>query len=52
VLAAMGVPRELAVCALRFSLGWPSTAADVDEAVAATAAAVRAARAQAAEDRR
>jgi cysteine desulfurase len=52
VLAAMGVPRELAVCALRLSLGWPSTAADVDAAVDAVAAAVRAARAAGAEDRR
>lgn len=30
VLAAMGVPAELADCALRVSLGWNSTAADVD----------------------
>jgi cysteine desulfurase len=52
VLAAMGVPRELAVCALRFSLGWTSTADDVDAAVAALGEAVRAARATAAEDRR
>ena len=52
VLTAMGVPRELAVCALRLSLGWPSTAADVDAAVEAVAGAVRAARAAAAEDRR
>jgi cysteine desulfurase len=52
VLAAMGVPRELAVGALRFSLGWTSTADDVDAAVAAVGEAVRAARAGAAEDRR
>lgn len=30
VLAAMGVPGALADCALRVSLGWNSTAADVD----------------------
>lgn len=30
VLAAMGVAPELAACALRISLGWNSTAADVD----------------------
>jgi cysteine desulfurase len=30
VLAAMGVAPELAACALRVSLGWNSTAADVD----------------------
>ena len=30
VLAAMGVPGELADCALRVSLGWNSVAADVD----------------------
>jgi len=30
VLAAMGVPAALADCALRVSLGWTSTAADVD----------------------
>jgi cysteine desulfurase len=48
----MGVQRELAVGALRFSLGWTSTADDVDAAVAAVGEAVRAARAAAAEDRR
>jgi cysteine desulfurase len=52
VLAAMGVPRELAVCALRISLGWTSQAAEVDAAIAAIAGAVRSARASAAEDRR
>lgn len=30
VLAAMGVPPELAECALRVSVGWNSTAADID----------------------
>jgi cysteine desulfurase len=34
VLAAMGVNEELAECALRVSLGWNSTAADVDAFVA------------------
>lgn len=34
VLAAMGVAPELAGCALRVSLGWNSTAADVDAFVA------------------
>lgn len=29
VLAAMGVPDDLAACALRLSLGWPSTEKDV-----------------------
>jgi cysteine desulfurase len=47
VLVAMGVPRELAVCAIRFSLGRTTTAADVDAAVPLVAAAVRAARASA-----
>ncbi len=50
VLVAMGVPVELVRCTLRFSLGRTSTAAEVDEAVAATGEAVRAARA--ARDRR
>jgi cysteine desulfurase len=40
VLAAMGVPADLARGALRLSLGWTSTQADVDRAVAAVAAAV------------
>ncbi|MDI4666693.1 cysteine desulfurase [Xanthobacter autotrophicus] len=35
VLAAMGVPAERAAGAIRLSLGWSSTAQDVDEAVAA-----------------
>ena len=34
VLAAMGVPGELARCALRVSLGWNSQQADVDAAIA------------------
>ncbi len=33
VLKAMGVPREIAVCALRFSLGRTTTAEEIDEAV-------------------
>src|SRR5206468_12876236 len=45
VLKAMGVPRELAVCALRLSLGRTTTAADVDTALAAFAESVRAVRA-------
>lgn len=45
VLTAMGVPRELAVCAIRFSLGRTTTEAEVDAAVPLVAAAVRAARA-------
>ncbi len=48
VLAAMGVPRELAVCALRLSMGRGSTADEVDRVVAALAEAARAARATAA----
>lgn len=44
VLRAMGVPRELAVCALRFSLGRTSSRADVDTALAGLAAALPAAR--------
>jgi cysteine desulfurase len=40
VLAAMGVPGDLARGALRLSLGWSSTEADVDRAVAAVAGAV------------
>jgi cysteine desulfurase len=35
VLAAMGVPRELGVAALRFSFGRDSTAADVDTVIGA-----------------
>jgi len=47
VLAAMGVPRELAICALRFSLGRTTHAADVAAAVTRIADAVRAVRAAA-----
>ena len=45
VLAAMGVPRELAVCALRFSLGRTTTADEIERALVAIAEAVRAVRA-------
>jgi len=38
VLSAMGVPRELAVCALRLSMGRTTTGAEVDEVVEALAA--------------
>jgi cysteine desulfurase len=44
VLAAMGVPRELAVCAVRFSFGRTTGAEVVDRAIAAIADAVRAVR--------
>ncbi len=44
VLTAMGVPRELAVCALRFSLGRTSHADDVGRAVTIIAESVRVAR--------
>ena len=30
VLLAMGVPEALALCAVRVSLGWSTTAADID----------------------
>jgi cysteine desulfurase len=40
VLAAMGVPPAQAAGALRLSLGWTSTDADVDDALAAIPAAV------------
>jgi cysteine desulfurase len=40
VLAAMDVPGGLAAGALRLSLGWSSTAADVDRALAVVPAAV------------
>ena len=40
VLAAMGVPRQLAAGSLRLSLGWTTTAADVDHALRAIPAAV------------
>ena len=42
VLSAMGVPRALAVCALRFSLGRTTTEAEVESALAAVEEAVRA----------
>ena len=45
VLSAMGVPRELAICALRFSLGRTSTVAEVERAGQELAVAIRAARA-------
>ena len=41
VLAAMGVPRDLAAGSLRFSLGHTTTAADVEAAIAATISAVQ-----------
>lgn len=40
VLAAMGVPRELAASATRYSLGRSTTEGDIDRAVEATARAV------------
>ena len=40
VLAAMGVPRELAVGSLRLSLGWATTEDDVDRALEVVPAAV------------
>ena len=45
VLAAMGVPRELAVCAIRLSMGRTTTPAEVDAVIAAFAESARAARA-------
>ena len=45
VLAAMGVPRELAVCALRFSSGRTTTEREIDDALAAIGRAVPKARA-------
>lgn len=45
VLAAMGVPRDLAVCALRLSMGRTTTSGEVDRVVAALARAVPASRA-------
>jgi len=44
VLKAMGVPRELAVCALRLSMGRTTTAEEVDRVVAAIGESVRAVR--------
>ncbi|HVM40673.1 MAG TPA: aminotransferase class V-fold PLP-dependent enzyme, partial [Acidimicrobiia bacterium] len=40
VLTAMGVDRERALSSVRLSLGWPSTAADVDRALEVIPAAV------------
>jgi cysteine desulfurase len=40
VLMAMGMPRERALASIRFSLGYASTGADVDRALAVTPAAV------------
>jgi len=45
VLVAMGVPRALAICALRFSLGRTTTGAEIETALRSIADAVRAARA-------
>jgi cysteine desulfurase len=39
VLAAMGVPRSIALGAVRFSLGWASTDADIDHALQVVPAA-------------
>ena len=44
VLSAMGVPRELAVCALRLSMGRGTRADDVARVVAALAESAQAAR--------
>jgi cysteine desulfurase len=44
VLAAMGVPRELAICAIRFSLGRTTTEEDVARALAIVDESVKAAR--------
>jgi len=41
VLVAMGVPRDLAVCAIRFSLGRTTTDDDVTRAIAIVAESVR-----------
>jgi cysteine desulfurase len=40
VLSAMGLPPELARSSVRFTLGWPSTEAEVDEAVGVVTAGV------------
>jgi cysteine desulfurase len=47
VLRAMGVPRDLAVCALRFSVGRTTTAEDVEQVAGIFPEALRAARAAA-----
>jgi cysteine desulfurase len=44
VLAAMGVPRALAICAVRLSMGRTTTEAEVDAVVAALAESARVAR--------
>jgi cysteine desulfurase len=44
VLKAMGVPRELAICAIRFSLGRTTTEDDVARALAIVDESVKAAR--------
>jgi len=41
VLAAMGVSDDLAECAIRVSLGWTTTGADVDRFIAAWRALYR-----------
>jgi len=48
VLQAMGVPRDLAVCALRLSMGRDTRADDVDRVIAALGESVRAVRGAAA----
>ena len=48
VLSAMGVPRELAICAIRFSLGRTTTADDIERAIAIVPEAVALARRSAA----
>jgi cysteine desulfurase len=50
VLAAMGVSRELAVCALRFSMGRTTTEAEVEQTVAAVGETVRVVRSATAGD--
>jgi cysteine desulfurase len=45
VLTAMGVPRELAICALRLSMGYTTTAAEVEQVIGVLAESVSAARA-------
>jgi cysteine desulfurase len=45
VLAAMGVPRDLAVCAIRLSMGRTTTADEVDQVIATLRESVAAARA-------
>jgi cysteine desulfurase len=46
VLDAMGVDRELAESALRFSLGWTTTQADIDKAIAVFGKVAKAAQRQ------